>query len=141
VIPLLVGPDEIDQLAKLRECATAHPIDMIGFTERLATAKGKAAHKRQMTKQTISLPVAYAVMFTIENGHPRGTIRHLSMALCAPEKGTAAVPNPDAVWTVAEQLGFVGGLNACTLWLADLEGLGKTINIARPLIATTAGSA
>jgi hypothetical protein len=43
------------------------------------------------------------------------------------------VPHPDAVWLVAAELGFAGGLDACQTWVEDLRDGGHAINVLQPL--------
>jgi hypothetical protein len=127
-MPLLIGPTERAQLAQLRELAACHPVDMTTLAARVRTNRGKRIHMRQMSKQTVYLPTAYAVTFSIETGHPGGTIRHMSMSV----HREGRVPNRHAVWMVAEELGFVGGLEACAaIWPEELAGHGKAINVVQ----------
>jgi len=84
---------------------------------------------KQMTKQTVYLPAAYAVTFSIETNHPAGTCRHMSMSV----KTEGRVPNEHAVWMVCEELGFTGSLQECHIWLEDLEGHGHAINVVQSL--------
>ena len=136
--PLLLGPDECAALQELRELAAATPVDMPPLLQRLKTGEGKAAHMRQMNAQSIEIPVGYLVTFSIETGHPAGVCRHMSMS--SPVEGR--VPIPEAVWMVAEELGFSGSLEACAVWLEDLQGHGKAVNVVQPLTAAaTAGRA
>ena len=130
--PLVIGPDEQLKLATLRELASQHPVDMPTLIEAIKHPAGKAFHKSRMTAQSISLPLYYLVTFSIETGHPVGTCRHMSMSVKAPGR----VPNPHAVWMVAEVLGFVGGLEQCKHWIEDLEGHGLAINLVQPVSVT-----
>jgi hypothetical protein len=132
--PLFVGPIERGQLGRLREFAARHPVDMITLRDRLQTRAGKRVHMRQMTKQTVYLPEAYAVTFSIETGHRIGTCRHMSMSV----DREGRVPNKHAVWMVAEELGFTGGLEACAaIWPEELEGHGKAINVVQAVAASS----
>lgn len=127
--PLILGPAELAELAALRDLAARHPVDMKVLMEALKHRAGKAAHKHQMTSQSVPLPTDYLVTFSIETGHPVGACRHMSMSVG--KKGR--LPNPHAMWMVAEQLGFIGGLEACMHWLETLEGHGEAVNLVQPL--------
>ncbi|WP_233854146.1 hypothetical protein [Paraburkholderia sp. HD33-4] len=128
--PLLIGPDQRRQLAALRKRANAHPVDMRGLSDRLKVPANKQAHRAQMTTQSVNLPADFLVTFSIETGHPVGTCRHLSMSV-----GKAGrVPSPEAVWSVATELGFTGALEHCTQWLETLQGHGDAVNIVQPLM-------
>jgi len=128
--PLLVGPIEKLALADLAKLAAAHPVDMKGLTKRIESQEGKARHMAQMTAQTVHIPVAYLVTFSIETGHPAASqCRHMSMSVAR----AGRVPLPQAVWMVAEELGFTGSLQACTVWVEDLQGHGKAINVVQPV--------
>lgn len=128
--PLFIGPLEKQKLSKLRDLANAHPVDIAVVIEAMKHRAGKAAHKIQMTAQTVELPASYLVTFSIETGHPAGTARHMSMST----NHAGRVPNAASVWMVAELLGFVSGLESCTLYLEELEGHGNAVNVIQPLI-------
>jgi hypothetical protein len=128
--PLFIGTGERELLRQLRELAALHPVDMQGLTERLKLPALKKRHMRQMTAQTVYLPAAYAVTLSIEFNHPQGrTARHMSMSVDREDR----IPNQHAVWMVAEELGFTGALSDCIVWLEDLQGHGKAINIVQLL--------
>lgn len=129
---LFIGPYEREKLAALRELAAANPVDMRGLSERLKLPKLKAAHKDQMTAQSVRIPATYLVTFSIENGHPVGTCRHMSMSTVR-----GRLPRPESVWLIAEALGFVGGLTECVTWQETLQGHGEAINVVQPLINET----
>jgi hypothetical protein len=131
---LFVGPDERKALAALRDLAVANPVEVRGLMKRIKTPDGKAAHMRQMGAQSLVLPVAFIVTFSIETGHPVGVCRHMSISVPHAER----VPHPAAAWMVAEALGFEGGLESCTVWPEDLAQ-GKAVNIVQP-VTLTAGA-
>jgi hypothetical protein len=134
--PLFVGPDERAALAALRDLAARHPVDMAGLTERLKDPANKRRHMRQMTEQTVYLPAAYAVTLSIEYNHPGGTTaRHMSMSVDRKE-----LPNVHAVWMICEELGFVGKLEECVVWLEHLQGHGEAVNVCQ-LITAQPGAA
>ena len=126
---LLIGPAERAALAKLRSFAAQHPIEMQGLLARLADPAVKAMHLRRMGRQTIKLPTAFAVTFSIETGHPCGVARHMSMS--TDRAGRA--PSPEAVWMVAEELGFVDELQSCAVWLEDIGDGEKAVNVVQPI--------
>lgn len=131
--PLIIGEPERAALTKLRDLAAEKPVNMQGITERLKLPKAKAQHMKQMTAQTIDIPMDYQVTFSIETGHPAGACRHMSMSVG--KKGR--VPNQHAVWMVAELLGFVGSLEQCdAIWLEDLKGHGEAVNVVQAIMAT-----
>lgn len=134
--PFLIGPEQIEALRLLREEAARRPVDVRTLNARLATEQGKTAHRDQMTAQTVEIPVAYLVTFSVEVGHPGGAARHLSMSVQRPGRG----PLPEVVWMVAQELGFVGTLSECTVWIEDLQGHGKAVNLAQ-IISPPAGRA
>lgn len=135
--PLLIGPEERKKLVALRELAAAHPVDMPALMRRLETPAGKAAHKRQMTKQSVAIPADFLVTFSIETGHPAGTCRHLSMSVGREGR----VPSPEAIAMVAAELGFVGALETQIIWLEELQGHGKAVNVVQPLSIQAGGVA
>jgi len=127
--PLIIGQTQKDALQALRDRASAAPIDMPPVIKQLETEDGRAAHFKRMAALTIDLPVAFAVTFSIETGHPGGTMRHLSMS--SHRHGRA--PIPEVVWMVAEALGFVDSLEACRVWAEDIGNGDRAINVVQPL--------
>lgn len=130
--PLLLGAEEKQKLAALREAAAKSPVDMPKMMESIKTPKGKKAHSKQMTQQSVYIPFGFVVTFSIERGHPAGTCRHMSMSSDAQGR----VPTPEAVWMICQELGFVGGYELCSIWEEALErGNGKKIamNIVQPI--------
>lgn len=115
--PLIIGATQKAAFAALCERAAADPIDMLATVVAFTTPEGKRAHMDRMNALTIDVPAAFAVTFTIEKGHPCGTCRHMSMSSDRPGR----TPTPEAVWMVCKELGFVGGLDQCTVWPEDLE--------------------
>lgn len=134
---LLLGPNERCQLAQLREQARQHPVDMPTLVEAMRTAQGSRRHRQQMTAQTIAIPTRYYVTFSIETGHPGGACRHMSMSTLADER----IPRIEGIWMVAEELGFSGGIDECSLWLEDLSGGGKAVNVVQPISLMAGGRA
>lgn len=133
---LFIGEFEKELLRDLARQAAAAPVDMRTLGDRLATPEGKRAHMRQMTAQSVPLPVGYLVTFSVEIGHPCGAARHLSMSTARAGK----VPHPEAIWMVAAELGFWGGIEHCTCWVEELlghgspdENSGHAINCVQPI--------
>ena len=124
---LVLSHDTNVELAELLAAAAANPVDMKVLTEAMKHVAGKAAHKMQMTRQTIEIPIGFMVTFSIETGHPGGTARHMSMSI----DKHGRIPNEHALWIVAERLGFVGDLNDCVMWVEDLEGHGAAVNVVQ----------
>lgn len=129
--PLIITPEIVAALHKLRDAAARKPTDMQEVMRLLKTPRGKRLHMAQMTAQTISIPGPWTffVTFSIENGHPVGTCRHMSMSI----KREGRVPHPIGVWMVAEELGFSGGLEACAVWPEDLSDGGRAVNVVQPI--------
>jgi hypothetical protein len=138
--PLIIGAAERLALLQLRQAAASAPVDIAALMAAMQTPDGKAAHRAHMTAQTVQIPGPWPffVTLSIETGHPVGACRHMSMSIL--RKGR--VPHPAAVWLVAEELGFSGGLDACRVWLDDLsdEHGGVAINVAQPLLVLPAES-
>jgi hypothetical protein len=139
---LLIGDEEREDIAKLCELAAANPVAMPGLAARLTTETGKDAHRRQMTAQTIALPIGWLCTFSIETGHPCGVARHLSVSRSGVRPGLA--PHPAMVAEIAREFGFVGGLSEWICWPEVLEGhgsegYGTAINVVQPIDAVPAG--
>lgn len=132
---LIIGVSERQAIADLRERAAASPVNMPDLMARIETPDGKAAHMRQMSAQTVCLPVAYAVTFSIETGHPIGVVRHMSMSV------NRRLPRPEAAWMVAQELGFWGSIKDCTVWREKLQGHGEAVNLVQPIAGSAEGHA
>lgn len=137
---MIVGEVEKAELRKLRFAAAQNPVDVTTLLARLKTHEGKRKHRSQMDRQSIPIPLAFLVTFSIENGHPIGTCRHLSVS----SQRAGRVPTREAVWMVAEELGFTGSIEDCQVWLEDLmrgDGPAKAVNIVQPIAVTEGGRA
>jgi hypothetical protein len=131
---LIIGATQKAQLNALRDLAAAHPVDMPALMKAIKTPAGKAKHMRQMESQTIDLPVAYAVTFSIELGQPPGPCRHMSLSSNVKNRS----PIPAAVWMVCEELGFVGDepFTGCHVYPEDLQrgrDRAVAINVIQPV--------
>jgi hypothetical protein len=129
-VPLCIDADVREKIRVLREFAEANPVDMATLSARVATADGKARHMAHMTRQTMDIPFGFMVTFSIEDGHPCGRARHLSMSVM---NRSDRVPSEFAVWMVANEFGFTGGLETCIIWLEELRGHGRAINVVQPI--------
>jgi hypothetical protein len=129
--PLLIGPRDRMMLAELVKTARAHPVEMSEVMRKIATDQGRMDHLRQMSRQTVCIPGVwdFFVTFCIEHGHKAGTCRHMSMSINRPER----TPSPEAMWMVAEILGFTGSLRECGGWLEDIGDGQKAVNVVQPL--------
>lgn len=127
--PLVIGPEEKAKLAKLVEQAAAAPVHMPDVVKSIETPAGKNEHMARMTAQTIALPLAFMVTFSIETGHPCGTCRHMSMSVNRENR----LPHPEGIWMVAQELGFTGALKDCSYWLETLKGHGQAVNVVQPM--------
>jgi hypothetical protein len=137
--PLIITPEVRAALHRLRDAAARKPIDMPELLRQLETARGKRLHMERMTAQTIEIPGPwdFLVTFSIETGHPAGTCRHMSMSI----DREGRVPNEFAVWMIAEELGFAGGLASCFVYPEELAGHGQAINVVQPLSVQPAANA
>jgi len=127
--PMFIDAEVRERIQNLIVLAMAHPVQMVGLTEQLQIPEVKARHMAQMTAQTIPIPLAFMVTFSIEHGHPCGTCRHMSMSV----QREGRVPNEQAVWWVAQEFGFWGSLTRCTIWLEQLRGYGQAVNVLQPV--------
>lgn len=129
--PLIIGQSERRALDELREAAGLAPVDVVDLLERIKTARGDRSHRRRMTRQTVRIPGPWPffVTFSVETGHPAGTCRHMSMSVRREDR----VPNAQALWMIAEMLGFSGGLEACRIWPEALSDGGTAMNVVQPV--------
>jgi len=129
---LLIGPEQKAAIRSVCALAEANPINIQELRETILTEVGKLAHMARMTAQTIELPLAYLVTYSIEVVHPVGACRHISISLPgAPED---VVPSPAAAWTIAQEFGFVGEVEDCDgAWLEKLKGHGQAVNLVQSI--------
>lgn len=124
--PLLIGAKQKQAIRAVCALAEANPIDMLQRIEQLQTEVGKIAHMAQMTGQTIELPTAFLVTYSVELGHPAGKCRHLSVSI----EREGRVPSPEGVWIIAQEFGFTGQIKDCArIWLEKVEGGGDAVNL------------
>jgi hypothetical protein len=135
---LVIGDKELDALAALRQLAAAHPIDVVDLADNLKVPKYAKAYQAQTREQSVIIPVAFCVTFTIER-HPGGMFRHMSMSV----RREGRAPIPEAVDILADHLGFIGGYQACQTWIEKLDpkfsGCDRAINIVQPITMLEAG--
>lgn len=131
---LLIGASERVMLQKLARLAEENPVDITTLMAKLATPEGKAKHMQQMTLQSRTLPVGYWITYSIEDGHPIGRARHLSVTVDRPGKA----PSVESVWMIAKELGFYGeSIQSCDrAWVEDLVQ-GKAVNVAQAFTPPT----
>ena len=115
--------------------AAEHPVDMQKLIKVIDT---QAGNRRQMTKQSVPIPMTCLVTFSIELGHPGGhSARHLSMSVGREGR----VPSPAGVWMLAEVLGFTGALDQCVVWLERLQEHGEAVNVVQLIGSSQVGRA
>lgn len=128
--PLVIDEEVRSQIKACVELAEANPVDMPTLMERIKDPVKKEHHMAQMTRQSVKIPLAYVVTFSIERGHPCGECRHMSMSVSREGR----VPNPIGLWMIAQEFGFWGSLEECAaIWEEDLQGHGKAINVVQPV--------
>lgn len=137
--PLIITAEVVDRLNRLRVFAAKRPISMPVLIEALKTVGGEREHRKTMNAQTVRIegPWAFFVTFSIESGHPIGVCRHMSMSILRDRR----VPHPAAVWMVATELGFIGSIEDCQVWMEDLSDGGQAVNVVQPLAMEAAGRA
>lgn len=133
ISPILLTRETVAALRDLAQRAEAKPVDM-GAIAAALSAKDRATcepYFEQTAAQCIRVPNGMIVTYTVENGHPCGTIRHMSVDLENPQPNTAAAPQ--ACWEFAKVLGFVGDLADCETWLEVRNATEVATHIAQPL--------
>lgn len=130
--PLLITSEIKAKFAKMREVAESLPIDIKELMETIKVPALRAQHMRKMRLQTVEIPGPYAfyVTYSVEDGHPVGRCRHLSMSI----DREGRVPSTAAVWMVAGDFGFTGELCTCeAIWVEDLSDGGKAVNLVQKM--------
>ena len=125
----MVIDDEVrSQIKACVELAEANPVDMPSLMERIKDPVKKEHHMAQMNRQTVKIPLAFLVTFSIEDGHPVGRCRHMSMSVQKKDR----LPHPIGLWMIAKEFGFWGDIEQCDgLWKEDLLGHGTAINVVQ----------
>lgn len=129
----MVIDDEVrSQIKACIELAEANPVDMPTLMERIKDPVKKQHHMAQMTRQTVTIPIAFMVTFSIEHGHPCGPCRHMSMSLQRPGR----MPNPIGVWMIAKEFGFWGNMveDCDAIYPEELQGHGQAINLIQRIL-------
>jgi hypothetical protein len=137
--PLILTDTVRRDLEYLRSMAVGDPIDVTTLANRLRSRAAKERHLYQMTRQSVVIPgqFCFLVTYSIEVGHPAGVCRHMSMSI----EREGRVPSPEAVWMIAECLGFVGGITSCISWRELLQGHGLAISLVQRVATGVEGSA
>ena len=132
--PLVITPQVSQALAALREMAEAHPINVQAVLRDLQTEPGRRDYFERMRRRTMTIPgpFSFNVTYSVETGNRVGTLRHLSMSV----RRRNRVPRPEAIWLVAEQMGFTGGLDACETWPETLADGEIAVNVVQPLFVS-----
>jgi hypothetical protein len=126
--PLVIDEEVRSQIKACVELAAANPVYMPTLAERLKDPLKKEHHMAQMNRQSVKIPFAYLVTFSIEHGHPCGECRHMSMSV----QRQGRIPSPLGLWMIAQEFGFWGSLEQCDgVWEENLQGHGKAINIVQ----------
>jgi hypothetical protein len=134
--PLIITGETVAELAALRAKAAREPYDVRPLLNMRPKSRLAKAHDKRMEGLTIKIdgPFVFWVTYSIETGHPCGAVRHMSMSIDRNER----VPSIEAVWIIAEVLGFVGSIAECQVWPEEL--VNKTaVNIAQPMVTVSEG--
>lgn len=117
-------------LRKGKSPLSSNPLVLSTTVLRELTAIRRAAGEMP---RSIKIPgrFSFNVSYAEERG-PQGAYRRLSMDVERP----GYAPSSRALEAVAEELGFVGGLPACSIWEDDLEDGRVARNLAQPMPAT-----
>ena len=126
---LMLGLPELDTLIKLRTLAIDHPFDVRDILDRVRTPEGLAAHHDALRSHTAAIQ-GYTVTYTVENHHPAGTCRHLSVARIS---GGDRAPPAGVVWAVARTLGFALPAHTCRTWPETAADGRTATNLVQPL--------
>lgn len=130
--PLIVDATITQELHDLRDLADAAPLDIQDIRTALHTAMGRRRHRKRMQRQTVAIPGApwpFFVTYSREVGHGAGACRHMSMSVAREDR----VPHPAAVWLIAAELGFLGSIDDCAVWVEDLSRGGRAVNVLQPV--------
>lgn len=119
--PLAIGEKEKKAIKQLIEYARTHPYSR----EKLQLiVDGMEQAPGDIKPYSISLPVGFKVVFTIED-QPMGICKHLSVSVDDPKK----LPSPEAINMIAEEFGFVGTVENMEYGTVFLEEESNAINI------------
>ena len=126
---LLIDADVRAEFAKLRKEAVASPFDVRALAALRADPEAEAAHHAKMLDMTTVIPgqFPWLVSYWLEVGRPRGPCRHLVLSVLRKDR----MPNEDAAWLVASELGFVGGLADCHCYLEDIGDGRRAVNVVQ----------
>jgi len=125
----MLTQQECDALREMRQKAADKPFHIAMERE----ASDDPARRKQLQEsldgRAVLLRGGLLAILSIELGHPVGPVRHLSLTNLL-SKGT---PSPEILWRVAEEVGFVEGLEACSTWAQDMEDDWHQAHVAQPI--------
>lgn len=127
---MVIDEEVKSQIKACIELAEANPVDMTTLAERFKDPQKREHHRAQMERQTIHIPVAYDVTYSIEHGQPFGPARHMSMS----SRNPGRMPHPVAMWMIAQEFGFWGDLEKLQgMWPEHLSNGQTAINIIQKI--------
>jgi hypothetical protein len=125
--PLIIGPAQKADIARLRAHAEAHPVSAIDLVRDM-NKPGKAIGDDPAFVCVVS--IGYRCVFSLEHQPVAGLCRHLSMSVL----GDGAAPNEEAVKVLAGEFGFTGDVldgKGCLLWIEDIGPRKVAINLVQ----------
>lgn len=129
---LIIGPEELAQIAELKAVAAANPLDVHGM---MGAAEGDMeAFRDAMQTETVFLPIGFAVTYTQEiqpNAPPPGICHHISISVDRPDH----LPSEAAVEMILEAFGM-GPLEASNgVWVEDISPGERAVNVIQLVAA------
>ena len=100
MLPVLsLGLPDLGRLTQLRQQAEDTPYDVRPVLKQITTPGGLLDHYKRLAPYVVEA-AGHTVCYTIEQGHPVGTCRHLSVAV-VPRSGAVRCHLPPASSAVA----------------------------------------
>lgn len=119
--PLIIGAVEKEAIKNLVDYAEKNPFSMDDLLDTLNKEMKPAG---DMDRYSISLPVGYRVVYTIEH-QPAGKVRHLSVSVDKPGN----LPNPESLELIMHELGFNGLLYQCNVSMEQIGRQHQAVNV------------
>lgn len=131
---LILGEAEQKCINELIAFAAANVLDAKVMAH--MPAEAIPAFRDMMNLMTIVLPVGYSVTYSLER-QPPGILRHISIAVEKINK----TPNPAAVDMILQAFGMQPFAASLSVWVEDLDGGFKAVNVVQPLVSAASNSA
>jgi hypothetical protein len=125
--PFILDPAGIAELHRIRDYARKHPYREGAMK---ALVEGRGNPPGDNAGFSCVLPLAFRIVLTLEEHQNSTWAYHLSVSVIGKPDRLPTIP---MVEMVMKEIGFKGTINdQYNVWIEDLPGVGKAINVLGP---------